>query len=162
MIAIGIDPGKGGFVAILDGNIIETHPCPTVSIGTKQDYDGQAMRRILSDYSLNSFNVHVFIEKQQSFPKQGVVSTFSTGEGFGLWKGICIGLDLPFTVVRSQEWRKETLKGVQGTDNKGRSIIAAGRLFPGVDLRRSDKCKKPCHDKAEALLIAEYGRRLLK
>ena len=42
------------------------------------------------------------------------------------------------------------------------SIIAAGRLFPSIDLRRSERARVAHDGKAEALLIAMYGRRLDK
>lgn len=41
------------------------------------------------------------------------------------------------------------------------SIKKAQELFPDVSLLASDRCKRPHDGLADALLIAEYGRRRL-
>ena len=45
------------------------------------------------------------------------------------------------------------------TDTKATSINAAQRLFPSVDFRRNEQCRKIDDNKVDALLMAEYGRR---
>lgn len=51
------------------------------------------------------------------------------------------------------------LAGANGTDTGQRSIVVAQRLFPGQTLLRSPRAKKPSDGMADALLIAEWGRR---
>jgi hypothetical protein len=51
------------------------------------------------------------------------------------------------------------LAGTPGEDTKQRSVIAAQRLFPNVSLLPTPRCKKPSDGIADALLIAEWGRR---
>jgi hypothetical protein len=96
--------------------------------------------------------VIVFIEKVHSMPKQGVASSFNFGMGFGLWQGVVVGLNLPMEMVTPQRWQKEMLAGMQG--GKEASIIRAQELFPDAELHL-----KKHHGRADALLIAEYGRR---
>ena len=50
---------------------------------------------------------------------------------------------------RLDKQRKEGLAG---------AVKRAQQLFPGVDLRRNEKCKVPSPDKAISLLLADYGR----
>ena len=51
-------------------------------------------------------------------------------------------------------------EGVKVNPNKKvMSILAAQRLFPNHDLRRTEACKKPDDNLVDSLLIAEYGRR---
>ena len=57
--------------------------------------------------------------------------------------------------VRPAKWKKE----FSGTSDKNTSIEVAKRLFPGVDLRRTERCTKDHDGKAEALLLAEISRR---
>jgi len=45
------------------------------------------------------------------------------------------------------------VRDVEGTDQKARSVLAASRLWPALDLSL-----KKHHNRAEAALIAEYGR----
>ena len=47
------------------------------------------------------------------------------------------------------------LADVEGTDTKGRAILAASRLWPEMDFSR-----KKDHNRASALLMGEYGRRM--
>lgn len=159
---IGIDPGKDGFLTLLRENgATECEPTPTVSIskkGSKRDYDVVTMRDILHRWSVDYTVSMVVIEKQQAFQGQGVSSTFTTGRGYGIWIGLAAGLGLPSVVVHPRTWQRVVCAGVPGNDPKGRAIIAAGRLFPGVDLRKNERCRVPHDGKADSLLLAWYGR----
>ncbi len=157
MRIIGIDCGKDGYVALLeDKEFREAWPTPTVKIsskGTKRDYSPADMAKILR----GALPDLVVIEKQQSMPGQGVSSTFSTGRGFGLWEGICVGLHFRYVVVHPRTWQKVMCRDIQGDDTKARSILAAGRYFPGVDLRDTERCRKAHDGKCDAMLLALYG-----
>lgn len=48
---------------------------------------------------------------------------------------------------------------VKDINTKATSFNASRRLFPNVDLRRSEKCKNLDDNKSDSLLIAEYARR---
>jgi len=179
---IGIDPGLDGACAIVDaeGGLIEIFPTPTINIGkgSKRDYDAAAMRKWLANLGYPDFTnyegghlddrvisfpakpkLFACIEKQQSMPEQGVASTFKTGYGYGLWLGLLTGLEIPFRVVHPRTWKKGMLRDLPGDDQKGRSILAAQRMFPGVDLKRTPRCKGPDHNICEAILIAVFGRK---
>lgn len=158
MIIIGIDPGKDGFIAILtDGGNPEFHPTPTIKIskGGKRAYDTTEMKSILESADPDM----VVLEKQQAMPGQGVSSMFQIGLGFGLWQGIVIGLGFKIMIPHPRTWQKVMHRDIPGDDTKGRSILAAQRLFPDVDLRKSERARKPHDGKADSLLLAEYGRR---
>ena len=155
---IGIDPGKDGAVARYgaDGDLyIEL--TPTVKV-TKREYDVADMRRLLN--SLAGHATFAFLEKQQAWHGQGVTSMFSIGQGYGLWEGLLVGLGIPYQVVRPQTWQREMLRDVQGK-GKARAILAATRMFPDTDFRRTPKCKGPHDGKCDAAMIAVYGHRYL-
>ena len=159
MRVIGIDPGKSGFLAYLgDAGQVLCWPTPTVPMGraARREYDVPGMRRVLMQCNADL----VVIEQQRPMPKQGVSSTFTTGRGFGIWEGLCSGLGLPYTVVAPTTWQRLLCRDLPGKNPKARSVLAAGRLFPGFDLRRSPQARKPCQDKCDALLIALYGKRV--
>lgn len=44
-------------------------------------------------------------------------------------------------------------------NTKKTSMNAAKRIFPNVDFRKNERCKKPDDNKIDSLLIAEYARR---
>jgi len=161
MIVIGIDPGKSGALVSMDsesGEVLSKSITPMVRVGkSRQEYDIPGMRKLL--YDASSGSCRVFIERQQARPGQGVSSMFTIGLGYGLWLGICGGLQMPIEVVSPTSWTKEMLRGVPG-DGKGRNILAAKRLFPDVDLRKSDRARVDHDGICDALLICEFGRRL--
>lgn len=96
-------------------------------------------------------------------------ATFSFGECFGALQGILSALGIPYHLVPPKAWQKEMWVsedrvwvqkcGRRGVDNKATSKRAAGRLYPGVDFRRTGKCKTLDDNKCDAALICGYGRR---
>jgi len=82
-------------------------------------------------------------------PKQGVASTFTFGEAYGVAKGIFYALNIPIELVTPRRWKKE----FDLTSDKNESLDMARMLWPD-----SDKFKLKKHDgRAEAALIAMYG-----
>lgn len=142
----------------LDGNVSFAITTPTIAVGkSKRDYDIAEMKKILSRGDAK----WVFIESQSARPGQGVSSTFKTGYGYGIWLGVitCVGASL--NIVSPRTWTGKILSGVPG-DGKDRNILGAKRMFPTVDLRKSERARKPHDGIADALLICEYGRRTVR
>lgn len=156
---IGIDPGLGGAVAVLDGSgrpvSVDDTPSLWVRSGRsrRRAYDVAAMCQMLARDLEGNGAVHAVIEYQQAMPRQGVRSMFSTGYGYGLWVGLLAGLAIPYTVVAPRKWQSALIMG-RG-DRKALSVVTASRLFPGLSI------PKGRHGRADALLLAEYGRRLV-
>lgn len=148
MIYIGIDPGKNGAMAVIGPELtrIRVHP-----------FDEKNYDKILWFTGMTTIRENCFccLERVGAMPKQGVTSTFSFGENYGFIKGLLTAYSIPFELVTPQKWKKEF--GV--TRDKNTSISVCKRLFPDVDLRKTDRCRKDHDGKAEALLLAEYARR---
>lgn len=165
MIYIGIDPGLSGAVAVINTDDSATlHPqqvfdTPTVLVEgekTKRKYLTGAMASLLKPYKENS-DVLVVLENVHSMPKQGVASSFCFGEGKGMWEGIIAAYAMAVELVSPQRWKKEMMAD-QGKD-KSAARFKAMALFPSL----ADQLKLVKHDgRAEALLMAEYARRLRK
>jgi len=90
------------------------------------------------------------LEESQAMPGQGTRSMFTVGVGFGLWLGVLAALQMPYTRIRPQVWKKALGLG----KDKEAARLRAMQLYPGADLRR-----KQDHGRAEALLLAWYGWR---
>jgi crossover junction endodeoxyribonuclease RuvC len=100
------------------------------------------------------------VEKVSAMPKQGVSSTFKFGDGYGSVKGVLSALGIPFELITPQRWMKVMHAGVSpDLGSKARSQLAFSRIFPGLDLRASPRCRKPHEGMVEAVLLAEYGMR---
>jgi hypothetical protein len=155
---VGIDPGKtGGIVTItrqkcsvIDLMVMPEHP---------QELIGYLEELVAAS---PAGGIHVFIEKAQAMPKNGAVSMFNYGVGYGQLQGILLALKLPHTLVPPKTWTKVMHAGASGTEPKKKSLEVAHRLFPGQNLRDpgSMRAQKPHEGIVDALLIAEYGRRL--
>lgn len=151
-IYLGIDPGKKGGLAIVDDSSKQWSP------------EVWAMPELLTiTFTLlqyaKSVGCKAIIEKAQPMPKQGVSSVFSYGMNYGIIIGMLIALEIPYIEVRPATWKKKILEGVADKTDKKSSIEAALRLFPGVNLYPTERSKIPSDGIAEAILIAEYGRR---
>lgn len=146
MIYIGIDPGKKGALAVIDTEA----PAPFAVPFSERGY-----LDVLRD--TDSGKSIVALEKVAAMPGQGVTSMFNFGCGFGWIQGILEALRFPYELVPPQRWKKAF--GV--TSDKHTSIRAAQRLFPGVSLLASPRCRIENDGMAEALLLAEYARRNL-
>lgn len=142
MIYIGIDPGKDGAMAVIT---------PTGEYIVPFSLDGYNLEL----RCLGAGDACCCLERVGAMPGQGVTSMFKFGENFGFIQGLLTAFSIPYELVTPQKWKREF--GVTGDKNS--SIDVCKRLFPGVSLRRTDRCKKDHDGMAEALLMAEYARR---
>jgi len=137
---LGIDPGKSGALALVDecGEHVDTF----------------RLAKTLHDVSdwLKTYRDRVLfacLEKVHSMPKQGVTSSFKFGESFGFCQGMLVGESIPYDLVTPQKWQK--LMGCRTRGDKNVSKSRAQQLWPKI---------KIVHAIADALLIAEYARRI--
>ena len=173
IIYLGIDPGISGALArIVVGErlrgpgSVEVWPTPTITVKKGgRNYrvlDLGAMWRLLREAVGTADPADCFcaLEAQHAFPEQGVVSGFNTGYGFGAWVMALWTLELPHQVVHPATWKKVMFLDAAYKKGKGASILAAKRLFPAVSLRLTEGARKDSDGAAEALLLAEYARRI--
>lgn len=146
---LGIDPGCSGALVILDdkGNFIDAMRTPTLKDGKQTKVNGAAIVRFLECHQVK----HAYIEKVHSMPKQGVSSTFTFGHSAGVVEGIIQGMNIPYTMITPQSWKKTN--NLVGTD-KDAARSRAIQLYPG--LKSLDK-KGEGQAVADALLIARHG-----
>lgn len=150
MKIIGIDPGVTGGIAIIEceGLNAKVFPMPCMPLSkTKRQIDLNELSEILSDLSAGAVAVRVYLEQVHSMPAQGVVSAFNFGMSYGGIQGVIATLQIPLVLVTPQKWKKHF--HLIGKDKK-MSITLARQHFPHLKIGRST-------DKADALLIAEYG-----
>ena len=157
MRIVGIDNGlDGGLVLLVDGAVTQAVVMPTFSVGKgRREYDVQALVQTIRDMRPD----HVFIERAQSMPKQGVSSTFNTGRGFGLVCGIVAALGLAHTIVGPRTWQGAMFRDLAKARTKAMAAIVCSRLWPGQDWRATERCTKAHTGLCDAALLGEYGRR---
>lgn len=158
---IGIDPGLAGAVACITCGratpLIDLFDTPTFP-GANRTYDYSGMADVIKSCigTTSIPTIHVVIELVHALPGQGVVSMFTFGMGFGIWKGIIAAFNLEHTYVSPAKWKRAMLIGVG--DKKQASLQRAAQLFPSITskLRRQKD-----EGRAEALLIATWGKQTL-
>ena len=146
MYFLGIDPGTSGAIALLDETVVS---CLSF-------FDKDVIIDMLDFLSHEQVKTKCCLEQVHAMPKQGTVSMFHFGENFGWLQGVLDMAGIEYTLVPPQKWKKE----FKLSQDKEESIALAKKLFPRVDLapgkRRVDN-----DNLAEALLMAEYARRML-
>lgn len=153
---LGCDPGLQGGLAILSDDGVITEPMPTVKAKKGELLNLAELTRWLKEQLPID---RAYLEMVSARPGQGVSSTFKFGRGYGAIEGILTALGIPYQLVTPQAWTKVMHQGIEAADPKAKSLIAVSRLFPGFDLRASDRSRVPHDGMVDALLIAEFGRR---
>lgn len=162
---VGIDPGKAGGFAVIDdgGRVVQLCTTPTVIAGegkkAREEYDLPACRELLRALAAAG-PLFVVVEKGQPMPleKGGTIANFNRGVARG-WEWMLVALMVPYELVAPRTWQAVLHAGTPGQNMKQRSILAVHRLFPSVSLRRTARCSTDHDGMAEALLLAEWGRR---
>lgn len=139
MRIIGIDPGKSGGIAWCNLGFMRAWPMPN----TEKD-----ISNLLSDMHFEG-ETFCYLERVHAMPGQGVTSMFTFGQGYGFLRGCLVSLRIPFEEVRPQQWQKALNLSPKGDKNILKQ--KAQQLFPDQNVTLKT---------ADALLIAEYGRRL--
>lgn len=162
LIIVGIDPGLDGAFATVNPkcpSVVGARRMPTLQASkTKREIDEREVVKYLARRC--AAIEHVFIEKVSAMKGQGVTSCFNFGAGWGLLRGICAALYLPYTLVHPATWKKVMCRDL--ASGKEASIIVAKRLWPHINLKATPRSKKDHDGMADALCIAEWGRRQLK
>lgn len=158
-VYIGIDPGSVGCAVALDR---EGKFLSMIRFNSATHADIAKFLREIVFHA--DGNVFCLLEQVGIMPGEGVSSAFTFGKNVGLIEGMLTALDIPYETKIPRTWQKlfgiqprfKPKKGESGveeskTEFKRRVRGYAERLFPDV---------KMTNDIADALLIAEAGRRM--
>jgi hypothetical protein len=160
---VGIDPGLFGAMAVLSeaGELKLLIDMPiyhyTKGESEKYEYDIKAICKELMFFN-NEYTI--FLEKMQSMPPGfRVQASFGLEKCEGIFEGMLTMRKLKYELVLPKDWQK--IFGITGAkgDKKSQSFQIASRLFPTAELV-TPKGRK-IDGRADALLIAEFGRRKL-
>ena len=161
----GCDPGlNGGFVVITGDRILCKMVMPTISFTaksgktkTKTEIDREG---VLSFFRTLPEHTHVAIEKQQAFRKQDIRSTCTTCKNYGILLMALTVANMDIFEVPSDVWQKHfgivSVKKGCGKTTKEQSFDIAKTLYPGEDLRKSDRSHKPHDGITDSILLATY------
>jgi hypothetical protein len=136
---MGIDPGKSGGIAVIGRDYAAAYPMPD-TVGDLTD--------LLREIAATCGIITAYLERVHSSPQMGVVSAFTFGRGLGNIEATCQCLGIRLEWISPAVWQREMACLSKGDKNVTKR--RAQELFPA---------QKVTHKIADALLIAEYGRR---
>lgn len=143
MTILGIDPGASGGIALVPHKFSSSGPIALKMPATERDiWDAVKDAAAYADAA--------WIEKVSAMPKQGVSSTFKFGRSYGFLRACLFAAGIPIHDVAPGVWQR-ALGCLSGGD-KNITKAKAQELFPMLE--------RITHATADALLIAEYGRRM--
>ena len=146
---LGIDPGKSGAIAVLTVSPY-SDDVRTVKLTTCKLSETESDIWSWLNEELNMLDSFATIELVHSMPDQSAQSGFSFGKSYGFLIGLLTAISVPYEFVSPQKWQKGMNCLTKGDKNVSKA--AAQRLWPKV---------KVTHAIADAILIAEYGRKYL-
>lgn len=141
---IGIDPGASGAIAVITDK-------DTWATTFEDDSVGRTIAETVNSLRFEGYDVQCVLESVHSFPGQGVASSFKFGRVFGEAIGCLDALEIPYRLVRPQEWQK----GIYGLPKKKDGATAHKRFLKQEAQRRFPQCK-PTLKTCDALLIADF------
>ena len=166
---LGVDPGKDGAFVVLnqDFKIVEAIITPT--IGSKRNYDKQAIRDIFTKYEYKL----VVIEKPSNMYGYSKSAAESIAHCIGLFEGMVFALGLRHTLVPPTKWqpvawgdtprqyKAKDENGKQKSDPKATSELAVINFHPEFEFRpvgaRGQLLKNRHDGIIDGALVARYG-----
>ena len=119
---------------------------PTLQVKERNVLDMQAIARLIKQDP----PWHTFLEKTTALPKISGIAGYSMGHSEGFILGLLTGFNLPYTLVRPNEWKR----AMECPADKDGARLRASQLLP--QFSHNWPLKK--HDgRAEAALISLYG-----
>lgn len=158
-ITIGVDPGLQGAIAFLnaDGRLVAVHDFPLSYDGALAWIDGGGLYEVIGQ-TLAAIPVErdqpvvAWVERVGAMPLQGRTSIFTFGLATGSVLAVLQMHKIAIELVVPVKWKKAF--ALQG-EPKDTALAKCRLLYPGNEWF----AKKGHIDRAEATLIARYGRK---
>ncbi|KAL3850181.1 hypothetical protein ACJIZ3_012063 [Penstemon smallii] len=157
---IGVDPDLSGALAVLKpDNSPQVYDSPYLKVLVGKTFrkrlDTKSIIQLLQSVDA-PIGTTAYLEQSIPYPQDGKQGWWSGGFGYGLWIGILVASGYSVVPVPSLLWKNEfKLAGNRSSKDDSREL--ASTLFPSMS---SLLKRKKDHGRAEALLIAAYGKGL--
>jgi hypothetical protein len=151
-LILGFDPGMNGAAAVVElgGDLVEVFDLPTLQLKNKRELDAYRLASLID--AMAGDVLEAWIEQAWPRPGEGGPASFKFGAVYGEIRGIIQANFIPLHTVPPVTW-KRTMKVAADKDE---ARLAASTLWPQENSRWPNKGH---HGRAEAALIADYGRR---
>ena len=141
---IGIDPGKGGGIAVIEGKTARVYACPE-TVENMATLIGMCLNNV------SIYETRVYVEKVWAFPTDGRAGSFSFGRNYWQWQGILSVHEVDPIFVTPKVWQGhfEIKKGLPKNIRK--------KILKQMAIDKYPNTKGITLKTADALLIALYG-----
>ena len=159
-MVLGIDPGKDGAGVLLghDLDVLLTWRTRDLLVpagkGGKQLYSPVAMLGQVMAAREHGCRL-AMLERAQPRPGEGGMSSYTSGEGRGIWLGLLVACGFEVREPHPATVAATMLRDLPG-EGKARAVFLAEQ-HPGLELRRGRE-RKPHEGVADAYVLARYGR----
>lgn len=154
---VGVDVGKTGAIAVIQGEDCKALWDMPVSDNGRIDVIALwGYCHLIGAFYGGGEKADCFIENVHTMPGQGVSSSGKFMRTFGNIEAVfaCSGFNVKYVEPRIWKKRFWDTKAENKTEAKDRSLSMARRLFPE---KKAELKLAKHHNRAEALLIAEFG-----
>lgn len=107
---IGIDVGLNGAICCKDNEDIKFYKIPTIKIENSAYTHWYDINKIKEIFNSCPEDSKIILEYQRPFEKQGVVSVFRLGRGFGLLEGLIYSRFTNISIVDPKTWQNTLYK----------------------------------------------------
>lgn len=153
MIHIGIDPGLSGAIAVLFASgEPELRDMPVMGEGRSAQINAAELADLLREWTCGR-PAQATIERAHAMPRQGVGSTFAYGRAFGAIEGVCAAVGISVVHVSASVWKRALGIPADKDAARARAVLRMPQLVEHLRLKKH-------HGRAEALLLALYGREM--
>ncbi|KAJ6895981.1 Holliday junction resolvase MOC1 [Populus alba x Populus x berolinensis] len=158
---VGVDPDVSGALALLkideSGCSAQVFDSPHLKVmvgkGIRKRLDVKSIVQLIRSFDA-PIGTTAYVEQSTPFPQDGKQGWWSGGFGYGLWIGVLVASGFSVVPVPSMTWKSD-LELAGGRCSKDDSRRIASTLFPSLSPLLE---RKKDHGRAEALLIAAYGK----
>lgn len=161
MRVVGVDPGCYGAIAWFDGRRLEIYDMPHDKVRRGKTDKAEVNVAALWDLMRTLEADHLFIEQVGGMKGESASGAFNFGRAAAAPECLAVARGFPLTRVPPITW-KRALRVLGGKDA---AVARASSLFPRQvhywAATRGNGTKDQREGRAEAALIAEYGRRTL-
>jgi crossover junction endodeoxyribonuclease RuvC len=158
MIRGGIDNGLDGAIVAIDRtySVVCSEVMPVIG-STKRQIDMVALLEVLASIQrlCRPSGLFFVLERAQAMPKQGGVSMFNYGMGYGAVQMALMALKIPHEIVGPRPWQK-AVGVIAGGDTKAQAIAIVQRRIPTLDLTPGKK-RVPHNGLADAGCMALHA-----
>lgn len=158
----GVDPGeKGGVASFSEATGWLAKPLPVVSYRTgsnKERHEIDLPRLVETFETFRDLIGVVVLEEPVVIPVNHRLSIAVLFRNYGEIRGVLAAMHIPFLPVKPQTWKAAILKGT--AKDKAAAIAYVRNMHPDLDIRNPNKPSTYLDGLADAVCLAEYGRRV--